>query len=196
MRSSRFRGFIPPLRSRYETGNVCLVLPLAAISPRRRFGSLAGALVSVMILSGCFVNSPAQTTLTDSHGFNLSAGDLQVLDLLVISEGGGAPGIVTGYAVNEGIEPVTMQVSIEIDGQLLPLGRSIEVPTGPGVRLDGKDAGLEGGPEVVPLIVPKVPAIPGSLITLRVSTSEDASSARVAVMPPEAPYDIYDNELG
>ncbi len=56
-------------------------------------------------------------------------------------------------------------------------------------------AGLQGGPEIVPLIVPSVPAVPGSLITLRVETPKGAASVRVAVMPPEAPYDIYDNEL-
>ncbi|MGB3829747.1 MAG: hypothetical protein WA962_13320, partial [Ornithinimicrobium sp.] len=77
----------------------------------------------------------------------------------------------------------------------LPLGRSIEVLPEVGVRLDGTDAGLQGGPEIVPLIVPSVPVIPGSLVTLRVETPKDAASVRVAVMPPQAPYDIYDIEL-
>ncbi len=167
----------------------------ATMGIRSRFIAVLVTLVGSLTLSGCFVNSPAQTTLADDHGFHLDAGDLQVQDLLVISQGNGSPGIVTGYAVNEGTEPLTMEVSVEIDGEFLPLGRSITVLPNSGVRLDGKDAGVEGGPEIEPLIVPEVPTIPGALITLRVSTSQEASSIRVAVMPPEAPYDIYDDEL-
>ena len=147
------------------------------------------------MLSGCFVTSPAQTTLTDDYGYHVSVGDLKILDLLVISQGDGAPGIVTGYAVNEGTEPVEMQMSVEVDGEALPLGETIAVPAGKGVRLDGRDAGLEGGPEVEPLVVPEVPVIVGSLITVRVDTPEDIASVRIGVMPPEAPYDIYDDEL-
>lgn len=74
----------------------------------------------------------------------------KILDLLVISRGNGAPGIVTGFAVNEGAEPLEMQVVAE---DASPLGRSITLPPGRGVRLDGGDAGLDGGPEVEPLDV-------------------------------------------
>ncbi len=161
----------------------------------RRLVASGTALVSAVALGGCQILSPVETTGDDVHGFHLSAGDLRVLDLLVISQGRGAPGIVTGYAVNEGTEPLTVQVAVEIDGQFLPLGRSVELLPDTGVRLDGKDAGLDGGPEIAPLVVPVVPVFPGALITLRVSTSDQASSIRVAVMPPEAPYDIYETEL-
>ncbi len=140
-----------------------------------------------------------QTThvYSPADGVQLEAGSLDIVDLLVVSEGNGAPGVVSGYAVNTGAEPITVDLALSVDGAPAPLSPSIEVAPGASLRLDG-DRGVDSGERrYPPVMVPSVQPWAGMTVTLRVATSEgDVASTRVPVMFPDPPYDIYDEALG
>ncbi len=113
---------------------------------------------------------------------------MEVLDLVIISEGDGAPGVVSGYVVNTSGEPLTVNVALETEGERTDLTPPVEVDPSQGMRMDGK---TDDGEFVDPVTAEAVPGVPGGLVTLRLSTGRSAVSARVPVLPPDGLYEPY-----
>ena len=165
---------------------------------RRRLSAPVLALGLALGASACQVASPAQTThvYSPADGVLLDAGSLEVTDLLVVSDGNGAPGVVSGLAVNTGKRPLTVDLALDAGGQRTPLSPSVEVPPGGALRLDGDPSGDSSDSTSKPVMIPKVAPRAGESLSLRVSTSTgQAASAVVPVMLPEPPYDIYRSVL-
>lgn len=169
--------------------------PQAGFSTRHRLGTAGAALALAIGVSACQVASPTQTThvYAPADGVRFEAGSLEIADLLVVSEGAGAPGVISGYAINNGAEPLTVELAMSVDGSPQPVTPSLQVEPGSAVRLDGAsgaDAGEGGGGE--PMTIPQVTPRAGQTLVLRVSTSADeVASTTVPVLLPDPPYDIY-----
>ncbi|MGB3761599.1 MAG: hypothetical protein WA966_00130 [Ornithinimicrobium sp.] len=158
--------------------------------PIRRFGLAVAALATAFGVSSCQVLSPITTDLPYDAADGVSAGTgiMEARDLVIISEGEGAPGVISGYVVNTGTEPLTVNVSLEAEGESTDQTPAIEVNPNKGVRMDGK---TDDGEFVDPVLADAVPGLPGGLVTLRLSTSQSAVSARVPVLPPDGIYEPY-----
>jgi len=154
------------------------------------------------MLSGCFVLSPVTTdnTYDPAEGVSVDTEGLQIEDLLIVSEGEGAPGVVVGYAVNTAIpgrqptEPaeqddITVQFALQQDGERIDADSEVTLTPAKAQRLDGRN---DDGDFEEPLTVPEVPGLTGSMVTLRVTTSAgEAVSAQVPVLPPEMYFEPY-----
>lgn len=164
-------------------------------------------LVSPLMLSGCFLASPVTTdnVYDPAEGVSVETTGLEISDLLVVSEGEGAPGVVAGYAVNTAIpgrqptesgekDDITVRFALESqDGERTELDREVALTPAKAKRLDGR---TDDGDFKNPLTVPSVPALAGSLVTMRVTTSSgEAASVRIPVLPPERIYSPYQSVL-
>ena len=81
--------------------------------PTRRTGALVAA--AGLALAGCSVNSPTTTNIeyAPADGVELDGEVVDVRDLLVVSQGDGAPAVISGSVINTSAEPVTVTVSVE-----------------------------------------------------------------------------------
>ncbi len=163
--------------------------------PTRRLAMAAASVTAALGLSACQVASPITTDLPydPAEGVSVETDDVEVLDLLVISEGNGAPGVISGYVVNTSSEPVTVSVALEADGDRTQLSPDIEVSPSRGMRMDGK---TDDGDFVDPLMAQAVPGVTGGMVTLRLSTTQSAVSTLVPVLPPDGIYAPYADILG
>jgi hypothetical protein len=168
----------------------------AAPTARRRLGAAAATLVIASGLGACQVASPVTTDLSydPADGLSLTVGEVEILDLLVVSTGVGEVGVVSGYAVNRSSEPANLEIVLSAeDGTEVALEPAVEVPAGSSVRIDGYDPAT--GEFTDPVVVPEVPVRAGQLITLQVSTEGAVASNRVPILLPEPPYAVYDEVL-
>ncbi|MGB3256370.1 MAG: hypothetical protein WBG89_00430 [Ornithinimicrobium sp.] len=158
--------------------------------PIRRFGLAVATLATAFGVSSCQVASPITTDMQydPADGVSVETEDMDVLDLVIISEGEGAPGVVSGYVVNTSDEPLTVNVALEAEGERADLAPAVEVNPSRGVRMDGR---TDDGAFVDPVLADAVPGFPGGLVTLRFSTGQSAVSARVPVLPPDGVYEPY-----
>ncbi len=146
-------------------------------------------------VGACQVASPITTDLPydPADGVSVETDDMEVLDMVVISEGNGAPGVISGYVVNTSSEPVTVSVALEAEGDRTQLSPDIEVSPSRGMRMDGK---TDDGDFVDPLMAQAVPGVTGGMVTLRLSTTQSAVSTLVPVFPPDGIYEPYADVLG
>lgn len=136
-----------------------------------------------MTLSACQLASPMTTDepYDPADGVSVDLGEVQVRDLLVVSEGNGSSGAVSGLVVNRGSEPVTVQLTTQADGPLEP---PVEVGPSQTARLDGK--GGDGGAAVQ---LPAVEGAPGGTLAIQVGVQGgDATQVTVPVLEPTGPY--------
>lgn len=159
--------------------------PAPTASLRSRLGGAVLALMVATGLGACQVASPITTDLIydPADGVSVDVGAVAVRDLLVVSEGDGAAGVVSGLVVNNHREPVVVTLT-ESAG---PLSPTVEVPPGGAVRLDGRDPLSDS--DRAPVVIPAVPAAAGSWVTLLVSTSAgDSDTVLAPVLLPTGPY--------
>lgn len=161
----------------------------AQLAPRPRRLALTGlAAGAALILSACQITSPVTTDMDypPADGVSVDAGSIAVRDLLVVSEGNGSAGVVSGLVVNNASEAAEVTLSITgADGQSVALTPAVSVEPGQAVRLDG--GGTGGSGEAVQ--VPEVSTGPGSNLPIVVQTSlGDAESGLAPVLLPEGPY--------
>lgn len=145
------------------------------------------ALTAALGLSACQMTSPVTTDILydPADGVSVDVGDVAVRDLLIVSEGDGAPGVVSGLVVNNAAEPTEVTLVISADGQATPLSPTVSVAAGEAVRLDGQ--GVDGSAEAVS--IPVVAAAPGGNVEILVQTSDgQADSALTPVLLPEGYY--------
>ncbi len=156
-------------------------------SRRRRLASAGFALAAALTLSACQMTSPVTTDMNydPADGVSVDAGDVAVRDLLVVSEGNGGPGTVSGLVVNNTSEPAEVTLSVSTEGQPVTLQPTLNIAPGQAVRLDGE--GPLGSENAVH--VPSVETYPGGTVQIVVQTSlGEADSGLAPVLPPEGVY--------
>ncbi|WP_154402099.1 hypothetical protein [Ornithinimicrobium cavernae] len=157
-----------------------------ASRPRR--AALSGlALAAALTLSGCQISSPVTTDMNydPADGVSVDAGQVAVRDLLVVSEGNGAPGTVSGLVVNNTSEPTEVTVTLGTGAEAVALQPTLSVAPGQSLRLDGQGPDGSG----TPVQVPAVEVSPGGSLQLVVQTSQgEADSGLAPVLLPEGPY--------
>ncbi len=153
----------------------------------RRLAVVGLALAAALSLGACQMSSPVTTDMgyDPADGVSLNAGDIAVRDLLVVSQGDGAPGVVSGQVVNNTPESADITLTATVDGQAVPLEPMVTVEPGTSVRLDG------GGPDGsgTPVTIPSVTARPGGIVEITVQTSQGAGDSGLApVLLPDGYY--------
>jgi hypothetical protein len=147
--------------------------------------ALTGATISVAVLalSGCQLESPIQTNVPyqPADGVAVDLGDVQVRDLVIVTDAKGGVGTLSGLVVNKSTGPVT--VTFATGPGALASGRAI-IPAGTATRLSG----VEG---VTPVTIPRIPAAPGDMVNVVVSTPD--AGAPVVSVPVLLPTGYYSN---
>jgi hypothetical protein len=149
------------------------------VSSRATTVTRTAALVGAgLLLSGCAVFSPLQTTenYVPADGVPLDIPGLELRNLAVVAESEGGPGVVIGQAVNDGASAVEVSFSVGEEGEpvvaVLPAGSG-------GTLSDGTDN----------VDLAAVPAPPGALVDLTVITEAAGESiVQVPVLAPEGDY--------
>jgi hypothetical protein len=132
------------------------------VTRRRRALPPVVLAVAAAALTGCSLNNPQTTQLQyvpyDGAEYVAESG-LSVHNALVASEGDGAPGTLLTAIVNDGDEPVAVEIA---PGPETGLEATLRARVAPGTRVDvGPEAGLtleldsvDAGPgELVPMVV-------------------------------------------
>lgn len=139
---------------------------------------VAAALAAGLLLTGCSATNPIETSkdYDASDGVGVTIGELRALNLLVLTEGAGEPGVLHGAVVNDGAEDVTL--TITIGGAGVTEGAdaaTVEVPAGETVLLTDAE-----GADTALVAVAATPAAPGDLVEVAL-TSDVAGSASLRV---------------
>lgn len=140
-----------------------------------RLTGIAGA---ALLVSACGVFSPVQTDYPyiPGDGVALTMPGLDLRNLVVVTEGQGAPGTIVGQAVNEGADAVQVSFALEGGGET-----RVTVPafSDDALSLDGS-----------PVVLDAVPDAPGAMVELTVTTPEAGRNVvRVPVLPPTRYYE-------
>ncbi|MFQ6171500.1 hypothetical protein ACK8HX_07835 [Oryzobacter sp. R7] len=142
-----------------------------------RATALAGAL---LLASGCAVFSPVQTDYAyqAADGPSLDTGDLRFGNLVVVAAEEGGDGVLVGQAVNESAEAAEVTFAL---GEGAPTRRTIPASSGGSLS--------EGGS---PVVLSGVPARPGQLVQLTVTTPQSGPNViQVPVLAPTGYYEQY-----
>jgi len=155
---------------------------------RPRFAALLVAASAGLVLSGCSFFSP-DTSLepyAPAEGLQTELGDLMVRNMLVVSEGGGEPGLLIGALVNRGEDDVT--VGVEVGGTTAEIG----VPAGSSVSIGAAVEPPDGERPMArseTVEVDEVGPAAGDVIELTVTDSAAGSVVlQVPVQLPDGPY--------
>lgn len=152
-----------------------------------RAAPVGGALLLGAALGACSFTSP-QTIATPyaaSDGVNGSIPDpatgtsVLLRNMLLVTTGEGAPGLLVGAVANQGTEPVNVTLTV-LDPQGNPVG-------GGTVRAPAQGL-TELGSGGVTITVASVPSIPGSNLQLQVDTPSGGDRLTLPVLPNQGPY--------
>ncbi len=140
--------------------------------------ALAGA---VLALSGCQITSPIQTNVPyqPADGVAVDLGEVQIRDLVIISDAKGGVGTLSGLAVNKSSGPIP--VTFTTGPNAAASARAI-IPAGTPTQLSG----LGGG---TPVTIPSLPAAPGDMAKVIVSTPD--AGAPIVLVPVLLPTGYY-----
>ena len=130
--------------------------------------------------------SPIQTngSYQPADGVAVDLGDVQIRDLVVVSSAKGEVGTLSGMVVNNGTGPVTITFAAGAPSAAGATGDSVSAvaPAGAQTRLSGV-AGTQ------PITLPSIPAAPGDIVKVTVSTPADGGSeVSVPVLLPDGYY--------
>lgn len=167
---------------------------MTARSPRtrRRATTFIAAAVGAVVLTGCQVTNPTTTMLryAPADGIELDGDQIDVRDLLLISNGDGSPAVVLGSVINSGSEPVTVTVSVA--GQ--ELTPEVELAPGRSTRLDG--TGADGTPGER-LVLPALESPAGQGVEVRFSAEgHDTLIGNAPVLLPRGQYEQFADDAG
>lgn len=153
----------------------------------RRTATALAVASAGLLLSGCSFREPtAIKPYAPADGLQAELGDVLVRNMLVVSEGDGAAGLLVGALVNRGDEDTTVEVQIggttaEVD---VPAGGSVALGRGAD-RPDGELSTILS--EV--LEVSEVDAVAGTAVDLSVTDPVfGTAELRVPVVLPEGDY--------
>lgn len=157
----------------------------------RRLAALTLVALATPALSGCLVNSPQATTLeyAPADGVQADGETIDVRDLLVVSQGDGAPAVVSGSVINQSAEPVTLTVTVA--GEALTPEVTVEPESS--ARLDGMAPDGTAGER---LVVPALDATAGQHVDVRITGGGDTLAASAPVLLPQGPYADYADDAG
>ena len=149
--------------------------------PGAQFLAAATIAAAVLVLSGCQVASPIQTNVPyqPADGVAVDLGDVQIRDLVVVTDAKGGVGTLSGLVVNRGTAPVTVTFAAGPGAETRT--RAI-IPAGSPTQLSG----VEG---VTPVTIPSIPAAPGDMVSVVVSTPD--AGAPVVSVPVLLPTGYY-----
>jgi len=155
----------------------------AARFPRYRQGLLVtatGALAAAFALTGCQTQSPiqTQTSYQPADGINVTVGDVEIRDLVVVAESKGAEGAISGEVINNGNADVKVTFAAQDGSQA-----SVDAPAHDSTALSGSGTGA------VAATLPTVAVSPGGLVEMQVSTPEGGTEqVKVPVLLPQLYY--------
>jgi hypothetical protein len=167
------------------------VITAPSARPRRRVLLLTTVAAGTLVLAGCSTTNPTTTMLpyAPADGIELDGESLAVRDLLVVSQGDGAPGVVSGSLVNGTDEPLTATVSV--NGEALT--PEITVEPNSATRLDGTAADGTAGD---PLTVPALDSPAGQGVEVRVQAGGETLVGRAPVLLPQGHYEQFADDAG
>ncbi len=151
---------------------------------RRAVAPVAATVAAGLLLGGCSFTSRDVTLepYAPSDGLQVDLGEVLVRNVLVVSEGDGAPGVVSGALVNRGEEDAVVLVEVG------PTIDEVDVAAGATVFLSGYDSSFEGG-DSVQVVVESVDPIAGGVIPITFSDPvADSATLEVPILLPEGPY--------
>ncbi|MFN8085183.1 MAG: hypothetical protein U0Q14_13225 [Dermatophilaceae bacterium] len=138
----------------------------------RRATTLAAVALALTAVSGCHSSVPNPSIhIAPGDGVAVSVGDLAVRNLVVVVDAKGSTGSAAGTVVNPGSAATTVMVRTMDEALKGTKGPEVTVPAGGTARLEG-------------LPVAAVPAPPGAMVTLVLSTP---ASGDVQVLAPVVP---------
>lgn len=160
----------------------------AAPSRTRRAGLLGVTVAGALALSGCQLTSSTATTLryNPSDGVLVDGETFEARNLLVVSHGEGAPGVLSGAVYNTGTEPLA--VTVTVGGQE---AGEVTVEPGAPLQLDGGQGG-SGQRTVVPAVEP--PA--GANVEVRLQAGGETLAVAAPVLLPRGPYEGFADDAG
>lgn len=139
--------------------------------------SALAVIATVLLVSGCQMNSPAQTMVSyqPADGINVTLGDIAVRNLVIVADSADGRGQMSGTVVNTGTSDGTVTFATASGG-------SAQVPVKGGVAVS-----LSDGP--TPVVLSKAGAAPGSLVAVQVGTpSSGMEQVQVPVLLPQGYY--------
>ncbi|HEU4330336.1 MAG TPA: hypothetical protein VFR40_04410 [Lapillicoccus sp.] len=146
---------------------------------RRPAAALAVVLVgAAAALAACSTQSPAQTTVSyqPADGVDANLGSVLARGLVLVSAAKDAPGVLVGSLINDGTDPVTVTFLTQAQAQA---GEK----TGPTMQLKATSQVPISGVQI-----DSVPAAPGALTTIALSSSAGQVFADVPVLLPDGYY--------
>lgn len=154
---------------------------MTAATPSRRTRlvlTAASVVAGSTLLAGCQIISPRQTEqMYDAgDGVSTNVGQIEVRNLLVVSEREGGPGVVSGAIGN----PTAQATEVTIAGTDGGTGTAVSIPAYSTVNLS------TGGSKVT---IASVPDRPGAMTSLTVSSAAAGTSpVSVPVLEPVGYY--------
>jgi len=151
------------------------VRPLAAVS----------VVVAGLALGGCSFIAP-ETSLepyAPSDGLQVDLGDVLVRNVLVVSEGSGAPGVLSGALVNRGVQDATITVEAS------DLITEVDVAAGQTVFMSSYDSSTVSSGDDVQVVLEAVDTPAGGVLEVTFTDpAAESESFEVPVLLPEGPY--------
>ena len=140
-----------------------------------RVSALVGA---ALLVSGCGTFSPVQTEYDypAADGVRLSIEGLELRNLAIVAAAKGADGVLVGQAVNSGASAVDVSFAVQGGGA----AATATVPANSGDALSDATSTVE---------IPGVPAPPGAMVDLVVSTP--AAGQNIVTVPVLAHTGYY-----
>lgn len=123
---------------------------------------LTALAASSALLAGCAVFSPVQTgeSYIPADGVDVTIPGLALRNVAVVTAEKGGPGVVIGQAVNNGTSAVDVAFSLQGSSEE-PVRTAVPASSGSAISDDTKKVELKA-----------VPAAPGTMVTLVVTTQE------------------------
>lgn len=160
-------------------GRLSPVTTAALTTSRHRLRTaLAAAALGTTLLGGCAVFSTVQTDqpYQPADGVNATFGELDLRGVLVVAETEDGPGTVVGQLVNNGPDDIMVTIGTTADA---PMQAPVTVERGSSFTLGEESSGR----------LASVPAAPGDVVQLQVSTQDTGQNVvTVPVLPPEGYY--------
>lgn len=156
---------------------------MTRLRPRTSRAAAGLVAVAALALTGCSATNPITTigAYDASDGAGLQVGDVRALNLIVVAEAEGEPGVLTGALANDAQD--AEDVTLTVAG-----GDPVEVTVagGSSVLLGVSDA--PAGYETLDVPVAAVDTAPGGLTTVTVASSSAGSvDVRIPVLDGTLP---------
>jgi hypothetical protein len=155
-----------------------------SLSRIRRPGAVVVATLAVAALSGCGAgfDATSREPYAPSDGILANAGDMRLINMLVVSGENSREGVVVGTLANRGKSDDRL-VAIETPAGTVDLGGGIDLPAEKAVPLSAAADGRQ-------VLISTLSAQPGQALELRFVFEENEPAVlTTVVVPPTGPYE-------